>query len=81
MQRVKIYNADDIILLSASAPGQEKIGILGKFCDDWCLTVNIQKTKIMVFIIIKTMQADYQMCNLNSPILYLNVSTGINIWV
>ena len=33
-----------------SAPGlQEKIGILGKFCDDWCLTVNIQKTKIMVF--------------------------------
>ena len=30
--------ADDIILLSTSAPGlQEKIGILGKFCDDWCL--------------------------------------------
>ena len=42
--------ADDIILVSTSAPGlQEKIGILGKFCDDWCLTVNIQKTKIMVF--------------------------------
>jgi hypothetical protein len=42
--------ADDIILVSTSAPGlQEKIGILGKFCDDWCLTVNTQKTKIMVF--------------------------------
>jgi sRNA-binding regulator protein Hfq len=42
--------AYDIILVSTSAPGlQEKIGILGKFCDDWCLTVNIQKTKIMVY--------------------------------
>ena len=42
--------ADDIILLSTSAPGlQEKIDILGKFCDDWCLTVNTQKSKIMVF--------------------------------
>lgn len=42
--------ADDIILVSTSAPGlQEKIGILGKFCDDWGLTVNIQKTKIMAF--------------------------------
>jgi hypothetical protein len=42
--------ADDIILVSTSAPGlQEKIGILGKFCDDWCLTVNIQKTKIIEF--------------------------------
>ena len=41
---------DDIILLSTSAPGlQEKIGIRGKLCDDWCLTVTIQKTKIMVF--------------------------------
>ena len=43
-------HAADIILLSTSAPGlQEKIGILGKFCDDWCLTVNIKKAKIMVF--------------------------------
>ena len=42
--------ADDIILLSSSAKGlQEKLNILGKYCDDWCLTVNPIKTKIMVF--------------------------------
>ena len=71
--------ADDIILLSTSAPGlQEKIDILGKLCDDWCLTVNTQKTKIMVFNNAGRLSI---MCNLNSTILYLNVSTGANIWV
>ena len=42
--------ADDIILHSTSAPElQEKIDILGKFCDNWCLAVNTQKITIMVF--------------------------------
>ena len=42
--------ADDIILMSSTAKGlQEKLDALGKYCDDWCLTVNPTKTKIMVF--------------------------------
>ena len=42
--------ADDIILLSTSAAGlQEKLNLLDKFCQDWCLSVNTQKTKILIF--------------------------------
>ena len=42
--------ADDIILLSTSADGlQSKLNILEKYCQNWCLTLNPQKTKIMVF--------------------------------
>ncbi len=42
--------ADDIILLSSTAKGlQCKLDILDKYCSDWCLTVNPQKTKILIF--------------------------------
>jgi hypothetical protein len=45
-----VMYADDIILLSSSANGlQEKLNKLDKFCNDWCLDVNINKTKIMIF--------------------------------
>ena len=42
--------ADDIVLLSKSAEGmQEKLDNLSAFCTDWCLDINIKKTKILVF--------------------------------
>ena len=42
--------ADDVALLSDTICGlQRKLNILKDFSDDSCLTVNIQKTKIMVF--------------------------------
>jgi hypothetical protein len=41
---------DDIVLLSSSSVGlQEKIDMLEKFCQEWCLTVNLTKTKILIF--------------------------------
>jgi hypothetical protein len=40
--------ADDIVLLSKSAEGmQEKLDKLSAFCTDWCLDINIKKTKIL----------------------------------
>lgn len=42
--------ADDVILLSSSASGlQEKLNLLQAFCDDWCLSINIEKTKVLIF--------------------------------
>ena len=42
--------ADDLILISKSANGlQERLNALNRFCKDWCLTVNINKTKVLVF--------------------------------
>lgn len=42
--------ADDIVLMSTSATGlQEKLNRLNKFCQDWCLEVNIVKTKVLIF--------------------------------
>jgi hypothetical protein len=42
--------ADDIVLLSKSAEGmQEKLDKLSAFCTDWCLDINIKKTKILIF--------------------------------
>lgn len=42
--------ADDIILLSKSPEGlQKKINILNDYCNDWCLTVNTNKTKVLIF--------------------------------
>ena len=40
-----LMNADDIILLFSTA----KLDILDSYCNDWCLTVNPTKTKILVF--------------------------------
>lgn len=42
--------ADDIILLSTTAKGlQTKLDILEKYCKDWCLILNPNKTKILIF--------------------------------
>ena len=42
--------ADDIILLSSSANGlQQKLDILQCYCNDWCLSVNFLKTKVLIF--------------------------------
>ena len=36
--------ADDVILLSSSAIGlQQKLNLLQAFCEDWCLSINIEK--------------------------------------
>ena len=42
--------ADDIVLLSETETGlQQGLDLLEQYCDKWKLTVNINKTKIMVF--------------------------------
>jgi hypothetical protein len=42
--------ADDIVLLSTSPQGlQTKLDILKQYCNDWCLTVNTNKTKVLIF--------------------------------
>ena len=42
--------ADDIVLLSSSSHGlQQKLDILDRFCKQWCLTVNLSKTKVLIF--------------------------------
>ena len=47
--RILLY-ADDVVLISSSAAGlQRHLDILHSFCVTWGLTVNLQKTKIMVF--------------------------------
>ena len=42
--------ADDIVIMSTSAEGlQSRLKQLEKYCADWCLKVNIKKTKIVIF--------------------------------
>ena len=42
--------ADDLVLLSPTKEGlQQHLDILHRFCQTWALTVNLSKTKIMVF--------------------------------
>ena len=42
--------ADDIVILSETETGlQHGLDLLEQYCDKWKLTVNIKKTKIMVF--------------------------------
>ena len=42
--------ADDIVLLSTTAAGlQEKLNKLRNLCHDWCLEVNVTKTKVLIF--------------------------------
>ena len=42
--------ADDMVLLSSTAEGlQQKLDILEGFCNDWCLKVNTNKTKSIIF--------------------------------
>ncbi len=42
--------ADDVVIFSTSAEGlQDRLRKLEKFCGDWCMKVNIKKTKILIF--------------------------------
>ena len=42
--------ADDIVLLSTSSEGlQQRLNILNEFCKEWCLDLNVSKTKILIF--------------------------------
>ena len=42
--------ADDLMLLSPTQEGlQQHLDLLHRFCQTWALTVNLSKTKIMVF--------------------------------
>ena len=42
--------ADDIVLLSTSSEGlQQRLNVLNDFCQEWCLDLNVSKTKILIF--------------------------------
>ncbi|CDQ65370.1 unnamed protein product [Oncorhynchus mykiss] len=42
--------ADDLVLLSPTKEGlQQHLDLLHRFCQTWALTINLSKTKIMVF--------------------------------
>ena len=42
--------ADDLVLISQSAEGlQNCLNKLQSYCDKWCLTVNTDKTKVVIF--------------------------------
>ena len=42
--------ADDLVLVSHSAKGLQKApSILAKYCNDWLLSVNPKKTKVVIF--------------------------------
>ena len=36
--------ADDVILFSSAAGLQQELNSLQAFCEDWCLSINIEKT-------------------------------------
>ena len=42
--------ADDVVLLSTSEKGlQNCLHKLEKYCDNWCLDINVEKTKVLIF--------------------------------
>jgi hypothetical protein len=42
--------ADDLLLVSVAAAGlQAQLGVLERYCERWGLTVNVEKTKVVVF--------------------------------
>ena len=46
----RLLFADDLVLLSPTKQGlQQHLDLLHRFCQTWALTVNLSKTKIMVF--------------------------------
>ena len=47
---IDIGMLDDVILLSTTEAGlQNCISKLEKYCDDWCIEVNLVKSKDMIF--------------------------------
>ena len=42
--------ADDLVLITDSKNGlQKQLNILNEYCTEWCLSVNISKTKVIIF--------------------------------
>ena len=42
--------ADDLVLISETAEGlQNCLNALQNYCDKWCLSINTDKTKVMIF--------------------------------
>ena len=42
--------ADDLAIISVSASGLQRcLTILYEYCDKWCLSINISKTKVIIF--------------------------------
>ena len=73
--------ADDLVILSESATGlQANLGKLQSFCDDWCLTININKTKVMVFNKAgRLVKGKFEIHN--TELRILNVFLNIDTWV
>ena len=71
--------ADDLFLLSITASElQDKLDILAKFCKDWGLSVNIKKTKVIMF------SRGGRLCKdrfFIDGLEILRTSSSINIWV
>ncbi|XP_022809214.1 uncharacterized protein LOC111346174 [Stylophora pistillata] len=45
-----LFYADDLVLISKSADGlQNALSTLEKFCNEWLLSINLKKTKVMIF--------------------------------
>ena len=45
-----LFWADDLLLISKSKQGlQKQIEIVDQYCSDWKLTLNVEKTKIVIF--------------------------------
>ena len=45
-----LFCADDLMLISASVAGlQKQINILQQYCEKWLLTINVKKTKTLIF--------------------------------
>ena len=66
--------ADDAVIFSETVEGlQTSIDNLRQYCDKWNLTVNISKTKIVVFRKggpVEPQNAPYTICSLEVHIVY-----------
>ena len=59
--------ADDLVLISGSKEGlQKRLDTLCTYCQDWCMEINVKKTKIIIF-------------NRNGRLLNENFSIGNNL--
>ena len=46
-----LMSADEVVLLSTSEKGlQNCLHKLEKYCDNWCLDINVEKTKVLFFL-------------------------------
>ena len=73
--------ADDIVIFSNTSEGLQKgLDILSDYCQKWKLTVNIDKTKVMVFrkggILPRNLSFTFQknMIEIENKFAYLDIS-------